>query len=62
MSFWLNGQLTFENVTNNQEWKDLIAHTNMKNYPDFGKFQKGKIALQNHTDEVYFRNIKIKTL
>lgn len=62
VSFWLNGKLTFENETNTKEWKDLVAGTNMKNYPDFGKFQKGKIALQNHTDEVSFRNIKIKVL
>jgi hypothetical protein len=62
VSFWLNGKLTFENETNTQEWRDLVANTNMKNYPDFGKIQKGKIALQNHTDEVSFRNIKIKML
>ncbi|UIR56099.1 DUF1080 domain-containing protein [Sphingobacterium sp. SRCM116780] len=62
VSFWLNGQLTFENVINTEEWKNLIAKTNMKNYPDFGLFQTGKIALQNHTDAVSFRNIKIKVL
>jgi len=62
VSFWLNGKLTFEDSTNTQAWIDMVANTNMKNYPDFGTFQKGKIALQNHTDEASFRNIKIKVL
>jgi hypothetical protein len=30
--------------------------------PDFGKFKSGKIALQDHGDEVWFKNILIKEL
>jgi len=30
--------------------------------PGFATFRKGKIALQDHGDDVWFRNIRIKTL
>ena len=30
--------------------------------PDFGKFKTGKIALQDHSTDVKFRNIKIREL
>lgn len=62
VSFWLNGNLTFESNILDEAWKEKIAKSNMKVYPDFGKFGKGKIALQNHTDSVQFKNIKIKKL
>lgn len=62
VSFWLNGKATFEQKTNTEEFKRMIAESPMKAYPDFGKLQFGHIALQNHTDSVSFRNIKIKRL
>ena len=42
--------------------KKLIAGTKFKTMPGFGTFKKGKIALQDHGADVWFRNIKIKKL
>jgi cytochrome c len=63
---WLNGHqvVSFEMWTN--EWKAMVENSKFskKNMPDaaFGQAQKGHIALQDHGDRVWFRNIKIKPL
>ncbi|TDS08401.1 3-keto-disaccharide hydrolase [Sphingobacterium paludis] len=59
VSFWLNNKLTFERQTQTDDFKQMIASSGMKAYPDFAKYPSGQIALQNHTDSVSFRNIKI---
>lgn len=46
----------------NDEWKQLIAGSKFKNMPGFGTFREGKIALQDHGDDVWYRNIRIKNL
>ncbi len=62
LSFWLNDKLTFERVIDSDDFRGLVNKSPIKAYPDFGKYSSGKIALQNHTDSVAFRNIRIKEL
>ena len=59
---WLNGAVTAEVLLGSDEWHTLVATGNLGNFPDFGKALQGRIALQDHTDEVFFRNMKIKRL
>lgn len=60
--FWLNGKkvVAFEMFT--EEWKKMIAESKFKTKPDFGTARKGHIALQDHSDQVWYRNIKIREL
>ncbi len=44
------------------EWEEMIAGSKFKDMPGFGTFKKGKIALQDHGDEVWYRNIELKKL
>ena len=44
------------------EWDDMVAGSKFVEMSDFGKFREGKIVLQDHTDRVWFKNIKIRTL
>ncbi|RWY53681.1 3-keto-disaccharide hydrolase [Mucilaginibacter gilvus] len=43
-------------------WKKLVAESKFKEWPDFGTFKKGHIALQDHGADVWFKDIKIKKL
>jgi hypothetical protein len=61
-TFWLNGVKTVEFDMGTPEWKEMVAGSKFKSMPDFGKFTKGRIDLQDHGDMVSFRNIKIKVL
>jgi hypothetical protein len=43
-------------------WNQMVANSKFKSMPDFAKFKTGKIALQDHGDDVWFRNIRVKRL
>ncbi len=59
---WLNNRKLVEYDMNAPEWQKLIADSKFKEMPGFGKARKGKIALQDHGDVVWYKNIKIKKL
>tara|TARA_Y100000022_G_scaffold146414_1_gene128166 strand:+ start:467 stop:1234 length:768 start_codon:yes stop_codon:yes gene_type:complete len=66
-----NGELAFTYPLSGPEWDKLVSKSKFAigsnrpdaTYaPDFGKFKTGKIALQDHSTDVKFRNIKIREL
>ena len=59
---WMNGVKVVEYEMYNDQWKEMIAKSKFKEYTSFGKAARGKIALQDHDDKVWFRNIKIREL
>jgi len=58
----LYGTKIVEYTRNNQMWNALVAYSKYKKWPDFGNHEEGRILLQDHGDEVFFKNIKIKEL
>ncbi len=62
LRFILNGLTIVETSLWDESWKQLIAGSKFKSMPGFGTFQNGKISLQDHGDDVWFRNILIKRL
>jgi hypothetical protein len=59
---WLNGEkiVAFEDTT--QEWNKKKTEGKWKDFPDYATAKTGAIALQDHGNKAYFKNIRIKQL
>ncbi|MEO0900065.1 MAG: family 16 glycoside hydrolase [Bacteroidota bacterium] len=62
LEHWLNGRKVVETDIRSEEWTELVAGSKFNEYPAFGKAEKGHIALQDHSDNVWYRNIKIRPI
>jgi hypothetical protein len=60
---WMNGENVLEYHLWTDDWKKMCTESKFAEFPNFiNTAQKGYIGLQDHGDNVWFRNIKIKKL
>jgi hypothetical protein len=59
---WLNGVKVVEFDLGTPQMDSALARSKYKNIPNFAQRRAGHIVLQDHVDEVYFRNIKLRRL
>jgi len=59
---WLNGKKLLDFIPWSEDWEKRKKAGKWKDYPKYGTFKSGYIAIQDHDSPLWFRNIKIKKL
>ncbi len=59
---WLNGEKIVEFQAWTDDWNKKKSEGKWKDFPDYGSAKSGAIALQDHGNKVFYKNIKIKQL
>ena len=59
---WMNGHLAVSFTIGSEEWKELIAKSKYAEWSEYGKIDQGHIILQDHGDQISFRNLMLKEL
>ncbi|MBI3139162.1 MAG: DUF1080 domain-containing protein [Sphingobacteriales bacterium] len=62
LDFWLNGENVVSTQLWDDAWKKLVSGSKFSKMPDFGTYKSGKIALQDHGNTVWYRNVMIRKL
>ena len=58
----MNEKTTISFPLHGVEWEKMVTNSKFKDWEGFGKYRTGHVGLQDHSDQVSFRNIKIKKL
>jgi len=59
---YMNGEKILEYHLWTPDFKKLIGESKFNEYSDFAEYDEGHIGLQDHGDDVWYRNIKIREL
>ncbi|MBN1158309.1 MAG: DUF1080 domain-containing protein [Bacteroidales bacterium] len=56
----MNGIQVVEYQMGTSEWHEMVRQSKFSEFAEFGKYREGFIGLQDHGNNVWYRNIRIK--
>ena len=59
---WLNGEKLIDYELGGPDWEQRVAGSKFAAMKSYGRMPRGHMALQDHGDRVWYRNIKIRPL
>ncbi len=59
---WMNGQQIVAYELGSDEWEHLVADSKFAEWPEYGRQAEGHLALQDHGNHVWYRNIRIRRI
>ncbi|TRX20459.1 3-keto-disaccharide hydrolase [Flavobacterium franklandianum] len=62
VTHYLNDKITVEYERGTQMWNALVNYSKYSVWSNFGNAAEGNILIQDHGNEVFFKNIKLKEL
>jgi hypothetical protein len=58
----MNGKASISFPLSGEKWNTMVANSKFKDWEGFGRYPTGHIGLQDHSDKVWYKNIKIKEI
>lgn len=62
LQHFLNGEKVIDLTVGSDEWKKLVGESKFKKTEGFAENLKGRLMLQDHSDEVWYRNLAVKEM
>ena len=59
---WLNGRKIIDCEIGSDDWNERMKNSKFAKWSQFAKNREGHIVLQDHGDQVWYRNIRIRRL
>ena len=59
---FLNGEKVVDAELGGEDWNKRVAASKFAAWPKYGKNERGHVVLQDHGDEAWYRNMRIKRL
>jgi len=62
VTHYLNGVKIVEYTRGTPEWKAVVATSKFAKVKGFGEYPTGHLMIQDHGDEVHYKNVKVLEL
>jgi len=59
---WLNGARVLECDLASRDFRERVARSKYRDFPQFARAAEGHVVLQHHGADVWFRNVRIESL